>query len=166
MLETKEAGIGNLAAMQALELGELVDLEACWENLRKRGAADADVADTRQDLQGRQKAYDLFRAKLAGYNKKYTPEHVPELLLNTPVRLALWCRRMRDLYLLIEQDPKAHCPVYLLEKAYRWADRVSARMNRDRISRSSPPANLAAAIRDLEAVSQWCDDLARVASPV
>src|SRR2546427_276302 len=43
-----------------------------------------------------------------------------------------------------------------------WADRVGARMNKARVSRSPPPGTIQAAIRDLEALGQWCDDLAGV----
>jgi hypothetical protein len=72
---------------------------------------------------------------------------------------------MRDLYLQVEHDPRGHCPVHLLEKAYRWADRVGVLMNRDRISPSTPPSTIRAAIQDLEALGQWCDDLVRIAPP-
>lgn len=34
-----------------------------------------------------------------------------ELLLNTPSRLAIWCRTMRDLFLQVEDDPQVRCPV-------------------------------------------------------
>ncbi len=71
---------------------------------------------------------------------------------------------MRDLYLRVEHDPR-HCPLHLLEKAYRWADRVGVRMNKVYVSRSTPPSTIEAAIRDLEALGQWCDDLAKVAPP-
>jgi hypothetical protein len=63
---------------QASELSLLVDLEARWENLRKVAPGYS-----LQDLQARQKAYDAFHAKLVAYNRRYTPPHVPELLLNT-----------------------------------------------------------------------------------
>jgi hypothetical protein len=123
------------------------------------------VGSTVQDLLGKQKAYEAFHTKLVAYNHRYTPAHVPELLLNTPSRLGIWCRTMRDLFLKVEHDPQGHCPVHLLEKAYRWADRVSTRMNKDRVSRSSPLGTIRAAIQDLEALVQWCDDLAKVAVP-
>lgn len=35
MLEIKETSVGNRSVAQALELSLVVDLEACWENLRK-----------------------------------------------------------------------------------------------------------------------------------
>ena len=163
MPEIRDAAAGDIAAAQAAELSVLVDLEARWENLRKIPSQAAEAGATMQDLHVKQKAYDAFRARLVAYNKQYTPAHVPELLLNTPSRLGIWCRTMRDLYLLVEHDPQGHCPVYLLEKAYRWADHVGTRMNKDRLNRSTPPINIQAAIRDLEALGQWCDDLGRVA---
>jgi hypothetical protein len=163
MPEMKEASIMTPDPAQASELALLVDLEARWENLRKTPSQTAGAGLTMQDLHAKQKAYDAFHARLVAYNKQYTPAHVPELLLNTPSRLGIWCRAMRDLYLLVEHDPQGHCPVYLLEKAYRWADHIGTRMNKDRVNRSTPPSNIQAAIRDLEALGQWCDDLSRVA---
>ena len=119
MPEIQEASVGNIDAAQAAELSLLVDLEARWENLRKTPLQAAEAGATTQDLHGKQKAYDAFRAKLVAYNKQYTPAHVPELLLNTPSRLGKWCRTMRELYLLVEHNSQGHCPVHLLEKAYQ-----------------------------------------------
>jgi len=78
------------------------------------------------------------------------------------VRLAAWCRTMRDLYLQVEHDPRSRCPVHLVEKAYRWADRVAGRMKEGPLRRSTPPDTVGEAIRNLEALNQWCDDLARI----
>jgi hypothetical protein len=165
MPEMKEASVRTLDPAQATELARLVDLEARWENLRKTPLQASEAGDTTQDLHRKQKAYDAFRARLLAYNKLYTPAHVPDLLLNTPPRLGIWCRRMRDLYLILENDPQGHCPVNLLEKAYRWADHVGIRLKKDRLSRSTPPSTIRAAIQDLEALGQWCDDLGRGAPP-
>src|SRR5579871_5391690 len=74
---------------QATELALLVELEARWENLRTNRLPSPEVPPTTQDLHGKQKAYEAFRLKLAAYNKRYTPAHVPELLLNTPTRLGI-----------------------------------------------------------------------------
>src|SRR5438552_17615808 len=93
MLEMREASVGNLDPAQAAELSLLVDLEARWENLRKTPSREPEVGSTTQDLQGKQKAYDVFRAKLVAYNNRYTPAHIPDLQLNTPSRLGTWCRR-------------------------------------------------------------------------
>ena len=165
MPEIREATVPSIDSAQAAELSLLVDLEARWENLRKTPSQAQQVGPGTQDLQGKQKAYEAFRAKLVAYNKQYSPAHIPELLLNTPSRLGKWCQAMRDLYLQVEHDPRGHCPVHLLEKAYRWADRVGVRMNQGCITRSTPPDTIRAAIRDLEALGQWCDDLAGIAPP-
>jgi hypothetical protein len=159
MPSISEVPVGRLARAQAAELSVLVDLEAGWENLRKPTPRNADGAAGLKDLSARQRAYDAFRTKLLAYNKRYTPAHVPELLLNTPTRLGSWCRAMRDLYLQVEHDPQGHRPVHLLEKARRWADQISARLNKGLVSRGNPPATIGDAVRELEALAQWCDDL-------
>src|SRR5262249_31551082 len=160
----REAGVRTLRRAQALELFHLVDQEACWENLRRTPAPDPTVAATTADLLSRQRAYEVFRAKLVAYNQRYRPEHVPELLLNTPVRLGTWCRTMRDLCLLVVQDPRCHSPAALVEKAYRCADQICDRLNSAPFGRSTPPGTMAEAIRDLDTVGQWCDALADIAS--
>jgi hypothetical protein len=73
---------------------------------------------------------------------------------------------MLDLYLQVEHAPQIPCPFHLVEKAYRWADRLGIRLNKGRVSRSTPPGTIRAAIRDLEALAQWCDDLAKIAPSV
>ena len=160
MPEIQNAPVGALDPVQAAELSLLVDLEARWENLR-----NVKLRHSLQDLQTRQKAYDAFHARLVAYNRRYTPTHVPELLLNTPLRLALWCRKMRDLYRQVEDMPQGHCPVHLLQKAYRCADHLATRLYTDPASR---PAALPGTSHDtagvLEALAQWCDALAGVSA--
>jgi hypothetical protein len=153
----------DLDPAQATELSLLVDLEACWENLRKPPPLPARA--TLHDLTGRQKAYDAFRVRLLAYNKKFAPAHVTDLLLNTPTRLGLWCRAMRDLFRQIELHPNAHCPAHVLEKAHRWADQIGARLAKSRVSRTTPPATIGDVIQGLEALILWCDDLIVVAQP-
>jgi hypothetical protein len=164
MPEMTEDAVKILEPARAAELSVLVDLEAHWENLRKTPLGASEPASGLRQLKERQKAYEAFRGKLAAYNKRYAPGHVAELLLNNPVRLGRWCRAMRDLYLQVEPDPQGHCPVHLLEKAYRWADRVSALMQTDRITRSPAPDSIRAAIAELEALSLWCDGLVGAAT--
>jgi hypothetical protein len=161
MPEMRETPDGNLDPAQAADLALLVDLEARWENLRDTPAQAPDVPSATRELHGKQKTYEDFRSKLAAYNKGYAPAHVPELLLNTPARLGAWCRRMRDLYLRVEHDPRGHCPAHLLAKAYRWADLVAARVNEGRVRRSPPPGTIRAAIRGLEDLARWCEELTR-----
>jgi hypothetical protein len=162
MPEMSQAPAENPDPAQAAEVSLLVDLEARWENLRKPSPPGPAGKPDLRELLARQKAYEAFHSKLVAYNRRYTPGHVPELLLNTPVRLAAWCRAMRDLYRQVEHAPGGHCPAHLLEKAYRWADRVAARQDKDRVGRSPPPDTIGDAVRDLEALAQWCDALAGV----
>lgn len=149
---------------QAADLAELVELEARWENLRAATSRTAAVRSTTQDLHGMQQAYEAFRARLAAYNKHYPPGHLPEMLLNTPQRLGIWCRRMRDLYVRVEHVPQVRYPVQLLEKAYRCADRIVGRTGKACPLRSTPPGDLQTAIREIEALGQWCEGLAGVES--
>jgi hypothetical protein len=166
MPEMSKVSAGQLDPVQAAELARLVDLEACWENLRKGPPPGRAAVRLTQDLKDKQKAYEAFHDKLVAYNQKYTPVHVPELLLNTPARLAAWCRTMRDLYRQVEHAPPGHCPVHLLEKAHWCADRVAARLNlnKNRNGPSTPPSTIGVAIRELEALIQWCDGLVGVTS--
>ena len=165
MVELNEVIVSKLGAAQSAELSLLVELEARWENLRKATVRPQGGGATTLDLLGIQKAYDLFHGKLVAYNKQFTPAHVPELLLNTPSRLGAWCRSMRQLYLRVEHDPQVRCPLQLLEKAYRLAERVGARLDRDRLPRPAPPPTIRAAAQDLEALGRWCDDLAAGGGP-
>ena len=163
MHEVSEPALRKLSPTQAKDLSLLVELEARWENLRKAPSRPQEVGSLTQTLARVQNAYDAFHGKLVAYNKQYTPAHVPELLLNTPSRLASWCHAMQELYLQVEHDPQTRCPVHLVEKAYRCAERMSNRMKKNCFSRSAPPATIRAAIEDFGALAQWCDSLASVA---
>jgi hypothetical protein len=99
---------------------------------------------------------DAFQAKLLAYNRRYTPPHVPELLLNTAARLGKWCQTMRDLYRLIEPDPSSHCPGGIVEKAYCWADRIARRTNRSLVSAQASPRFVCDAIAELESLGRRC----------
>jgi hypothetical protein len=153
------SSLGAVDPAQAIELCRLVELEARWENGRKNASREPNVASTSKSLQGKQQAYEAFRAKLVEYNKRYTPAHVPELLLNTPTRLGKWCRTMRDLFLQVEHHPQGHCPVHLLEKAHRWAAGIRDRVNADRLSLATPPHTIRDAIDELDTLGRWCEDL-------
>jgi hypothetical protein len=163
MPEVRHVGGDEVDAAQAAELTALLDLEARWENLRAARPGAPQAPPATQDLQGMQRAYDAFRAKLKCYQMRYSPGHATELLLNTPARLGRWCRQVRDLYLRAGQAAQAHPPAHLLEKAYRWADRLADRSGKGRATHPTPPATAEAGIRDLEALAAWCDDWTRVA---
>jgi hypothetical protein len=161
MLEiTNGSDVVVYSAEQAAELAALVELEAGWENLRPATPRPHEPHPTPRDLHGKQKAYETFRGKLAAYNKRFSPPHVPELLLNTPIRLGRWCRAMRDLFSQVEHDSRTHCPVQLLDKAYQRADQMAAKLRKERFGRSAVPTTLRAVIQELEAIGRWCESLA------
>ncbi len=159
MPQTRVVFDANLDPDHAASLAVLVELEARWENLRTVSWRPPEVRLSAEDLRGKQKAYDAFRAKLAAHNKRYAPPHVPELLLNTPARLGAWCRAMGELYARLAEGAQAHCPVHLLEKAYRWADRVAGKSNQGPTYRPAPIGTVPDAVRALEALAQWCAEL-------
>jgi hypothetical protein len=142
---------------QPTELSQLVELEARWENLRGNRVVNSGREETTH-LQQKQKAYEAFHDKLSAYNKKFKPEHVPERLLNTALRLAEWCRKMRDLFTRSEQGTKTPYPTHLIEKAYRSADRIADVMKKDRPVRTGD----AEVVRELEALALWCDGVAPI----
>jgi len=84
--------------------------------------------------------------------------------LNTPVRLALWSRKMRDLYRQVEHIPQGHCPVHLLEKAYRCADHLATRLHT--APRADPRRCQARATTRLGPWRRWLSGaMQRLASP-
>jgi hypothetical protein len=149
----------NLSAGQTAELSMLVDLEACWENLRAEPSTTVERSSTLKQLQQKQKAYEAFHVKLVAYNRGYRPAHVPELLLNTADRLGAWCSTMIHLHLVLQDDPQAHYPLHLLQKAYRWADKLSAKRKIERVVRPPLDRSIPAAVRELEDLVNWCASL-------
>jgi hypothetical protein len=159
MPEVRDVAEQEIGVAQAAELIVLLDLEARWENLRAARQETPQVSSLARDLLVMQKAYDAFRVQLKAYQARFAPTHAPELLLNTPARLGGWCRQVRHLHLRAGQSAQAHSPVHLLEKAYRWADRLAGKRGKDRVSRATPPGPAEAVFRDLEALAAWCDAL-------
>src|SRR5262245_10917382 len=87
--------------------------------MRKASSRVQEVRSFTQLLLEIQKTYDAFRSKLVMYNKQYSPAHVPDLLLNTPSRLAMWCRTMQDLYLAVEDAPQVrYFPFFFILSQY------------------------------------------------
>lgn len=155
MSQLTESVAENLPQAQAAGLARVIDLQAQWENLRdKPGRPASDY--TTPDLHGRQKAYEAFRVVRAEYAAQYRAAEVPEMTLNTPERVAAWCRAVRA---VIRRAEKVQGPVAAVEKAYRMADRIAVRLQREPIARG-PLGSLADAIESLDAVIQWCDALA------
>jgi hypothetical protein len=162
MPEVRNVGKEEIGAAQAAELAVLLHLEARWENLSAARSGTPRVPSVTPDLQAVQRAYDAFRAQLRAYQLRFSPTHESELLLNTPSRLGIWCRQVRDLHVRAGRAAEAHSPVPLLEKAYRWADRLAGKRGKERVGRATPPGTVEAVFLDLEAVAAWCDALTAV----
>src|SRR5262245_60907295 len=121
MSSTTPAISAPISTAQQAELAALVEAEGRWENQRSTPRPPGERPSV-HDLKERQNVYEAFRTRLAGYNRSHHPAHVPELLLNNPVRLGKWCRAMASLYARLEHVAGVRIPVHLLEKAFRWAD--------------------------------------------
>jgi hypothetical protein len=149
---------------RATHLAILVDLEAQWENLRSSQGPALPRPGSLDELKAKQKAYEAFRLKQIAFNKAHAPAFVAELPRTTPPRLAIWCRKMRDLFLQAEQDAgPLPCPVHLLEKAYRYADAAATRIGRPPFERAAPAQTVADTARELDALAHWFDALPGVA---
>jgi hypothetical protein len=164
MAVVRESSFRNLEPTQAAELCLVLDLEAGWQNLLETASPAPRGTAALQDLRGKQKAYEVFRDKLVAYNARYSPGHVSQAHLPSLSRLGAWCCAMRNLCLSVEQTPQSYCPVHLLEKAYRCADRIAARTNQGVFSRSTPADTIGAVIQELDALIRWCDSLTGVAA--
>src|SRR5262245_9485811 len=130
MFEKKETTVGDLDLQQAVELAQVVELEARWENL-PQAAAQLDMALSVRGLHDKQNAYAAYSARLVAYNERYRAGHYAKPARSTPPRLVAWLQAMRDLFSRVEHDPRCACPVHLVEKAYRWADRVALHLQKD-----------------------------------
>lgn len=162
MTETNDILPEAFDPAQEVALFQLVELEARWENLRPNASQPARLL-SKDQLQARQKSYELFHARLIAYNRRYKPAHAAEVLLNTPIRLSRWCRAMLTLCERVEHDSKLRPPVYLVEKAYRNAARVAVRVTSAAPAVPAAPATFAEAMRGLQEVAQWCESVASAA---
>jgi hypothetical protein len=142
-------------ATQADALAHLVELEARWTNIPLAAMTDSPGASL-AGLVAKQKAFDAYHAKLVAYNRLHRPTYDGQRPVTTPVRLAVWCRKMSELY---RHASGAECPVNLLEQAHRCADRLGIRLNRDLVGRPTNVTRTAEAIAGLEALAAWCDGL-------
>ncbi|VTU02843.1 unnamed protein product [Gemmataceae bacterium] len=156
MSQLSETVAEKLEPAAAAELARVLDLQARWENMR--GTPSGAPGFSTPDLHGRQKAYDAFRTRLAAYTAKYTAPHLPEVTLNTPERVGMWCRAARAVLRRAGAEPVEY-PAHLISKAHRLADKVAVRLGKPPADREAGAATLAAAVRNLDAVVEWCDQL-------
>jgi hypothetical protein len=144
-----EAAAASLTPARASELARVLELQAEWENLT------AERQDSTARLQGVQRAFDAYRGRLLAYTGRENGQASPELSLNKPSRLGNWCRTVRAVFLRAE---KCEVPTHVLVKVSRGAGRIGARLQVE------PPVtegvtDLAGAIRQLDAVIEWCNVL-------
>jgi hypothetical protein len=141
-----ETAAGRLTPARAAELARVLDLQSRWENLR------ADGTPSTAQLQALQAAFEAYRARMAAYAGD-RGEPVPELSPAQPSRLGAWCRTVRA---VLTRAEGGVYPAHVVEKAQRVADRIAARVKAAPVAREAP-ADLAGAIRQLDAVIAWCD---------
>jgi hypothetical protein len=152
----------HLTAAQADALAVVVELESLWENVPS-AAAQTSASEGWRGLNAKQRAFDAYHSHLVAYNRQYRPSHFGERPATTPSRLGAWCRKMAQLYGRVD---RAECPVALLEKVHRYADRLAVRLNATPCVRGTPQTSTADAVADLGAVAEWCDGLVVTATPV
>jgi hypothetical protein len=135
---------------QAVKLAHLVELEAKWENL-----PHASTNSTRE-LAEKQNAYEAYRARRVAYNGLYQRGREPRALVHTPARLGIWLRAMHDVFARAETDPRCPCPVHLMERARRSAERTALRLKMEPPA-VARPLTVRAAIEGLETLARWCE---------
>jgi hypothetical protein len=149
----------SLAPAQAADLLRVLDLHAEWENTRGEPAKGRPGPSV-SDLRAVQNTFEAYRAALAGYSARYKSEAVPEIAGSIAERVATWCRAVRAVVRRAEGHTGAACPVHLMAKVYRLADRVAERSRTERVARGSTSQSLWAAIQELDSVIRWCDGVA------
>jgi hypothetical protein len=136
--------VAHLSPAQANALAAVIELEAVWENVPAT-AAGASPADAHRSLTAKQRAFDA-------YNREYRADYHGERPATTPKRLGAWCRRLAALYRQADRTP---CPVQVLDKAHRCADRLAARLS----VVACPRAGSGDAATELGTIADWCERL-------
>jgi hypothetical protein len=159
---SRESAVATLNLVQATELAAIIELEALWDDMRQRTAVtDVPVGLLRK----KQIAYEAYRSRLVAFNKRHNTAYDLERSVSTPVRMERWFTELQILYQKLEYNATGFCPVKLIEKAYRLADRLAVRLNTDSFNRTLP-GGLRAAIEELGQLAQWCQHVGAVASSV
>lgn len=153
MAQITETLAEKLDPVQAMELARIIELQAKWENTREPAATFSTL-----DLQERQRAYDAFRARQSAYTARYRTAQVSEVSLNGPERVGTWAKTVRAVLRRAELEAKTDAPIHTVAKASRLVNRIADRLKLDPLPPAAPTDGIAAAIRNLDAVIQWCDD--------
>jgi hypothetical protein len=145
MPQFTERDAEKLSSEQAMALVRVIELQAKWDGLLADG----------HSLHARQKANDAYQAALREYKTKYPKAVVPEPTQAVPERMVVWYRVLKAVF---EKAESAN-PTAVMDKAYRLADRIAARMSKEPVGRT-PADDLAGAVRELDVVIAWCEALA------
>jgi len=151
-----ESAAEKLTPVQATAMVRVLELQANWEALLK----DKVQKDNQAGLRDRQKAHDAFQVAWSEYVAKYRTSQLPEPTHNVPDRLAVWCHTLRVVFQRAERGD----PFHLMVKVYRLADRIAMKLGKEPVGRK-PVVDLAAAVRELEVVIAWCDELVKLLRP-
>lgn len=154
MQPLNEAEAERLSSDQAADLVRVLDLQAEWENHRDDPTKSA---SSMQDLRIRQKAFEAFRTALRGYSAKYSSVSLPEV--TQTVRLVIWCRVLRAVFLKANGSGNSLNAMHSMTRVFRLVDRLASRLGIEPVQRGNAK-DLLEAIRELDAVIAWCDDLA------
>jgi len=150
MPQLTERDAETLSPEQATALVRVLDLQAKWHGL----LADKQQTGSPPDLLARQKGNDAYRAALHEYGTKYPGAVVPEPTHAIPDRFGAWCRVLRIVFGKTESGNSTA----VLDKVYRLADRIAARMSQEPVARTTA-SDSAGAVRELEAIIAWCEAL-------
>jgi hypothetical protein len=157
MAQLTQIDAESLIPEQATALIRVLELQARWENHRDDPAKSAASVP---DLNVRQKAFEAFQTVLNRYAAKYRIARLPEPTQSMPERLAIWCRALRAVF---QRSEESGHPAELMAKVHRWAARTAVRVGKNALERRTGE-DLGSAIRELDGVIEWCDELARPAS--
>lgn len=133
---------------QAVELAQLVELEAQWENLPEGPAL------RHRDLAAKQSAYEAYRSRRAAYAARYE-HHRPKAIIHTPLKLGAWLSSMRDLLAKAEPDPRCPVPVHLVERGRRAVGHLARSLGKEPPP-VAEPATGRAAVEGLDTLARWC----------
>lgn len=147
MTQMNENAAERLTPARATELARVLDLQAQWENLRRDGNYST------AQLQSLQATFEAYRVRMVAYTARNQSEPLPELSPTQPARLGAWCR---TICAVLRRAEGSDCPIHIVTKAYRVADRIAERLN-SKLADREPPNDRAAAIRQLGVIIAWCE---------
>ncbi|WP_238537854.1 hypothetical protein [Zavarzinella formosa] len=138
----------RLTPARAAEWVRVIELKCQWENLR------AGACYSIPHLHLLQRAFADYREAMMAYTSGDRNEGMPDLSPNVPDRLRWWCRTVRA---VLRRCENTESPGHIVNKAHKSADLIAAKL-KTATGKWEPAADLSAAIRQLDAVIDWCDE--------